>query len=339
MDRLDLPIHVIVLLTVVLAIVPVTADALERPSPPGQPAEGPGGSVYQFEGTEDKSYGEAAGQYWIIEPQNRTDQALPVVLFVHGMTLSNPNIYDAWIDHLVRKGNVVIFPRYHSGGFVDPKTFTASAASGAVQALAKCDGKRHQKIDTKRFSMIGHSLGGTIVANLAARPEHYKLPTPKALIIMQPGDTKADQGIGALLPSLTEDHGKIPAGTLMLIVDVENDFFVSPMAGQRIYDNAKQVKPADKRRLLLKTDSHGEPALIAGHGLPTGTTNTATSNRAVNTYDFAAWRWFDAMQAIADGDEDQRELVFSDKALDLGKWSDGNPVRRPIDANEDKLEP
>eukprot|EP00752_Nemacystus_decipiens_P014001 g12437.t1 len=263
------------------------------------------------------AYGNGAQRYWIIEPTQGINKTLPVVFFVHGFNATHPRTYDAWIRHLVRRGNVVIYPQYQAGNLVDPTTFTDEAAKALRQALQKMDGKRHAKVDRQQLTMIGHSLGGTIIANLAARPRHFGIPTPGALMPLQSGDTRADTGLGSLLPSITEDHSTIPAGTLMLIVDVANDYFVSPKAGQRLYDNAKQVHTNDKRRLLLYTDDHGEPAIVADHSLPTGWSLGQGGFTRVNTYDIALWQWFDALQAAAEGDEVSRE-EGSGKTMKIG---------------------
>ncbi len=316
------------LLCAALAIGPALA---ESPSPPTQSETGPGGKDYPYSRTLATGYGEGDKRYWIIEPDQAGEQPLPVVLFAHGMGLTNHGAYRSWINHLVRRGNIVIYPAYHTGGLVDPTTFTGNTAQAVREALERCDGRQHKLADTGRFTMVGHSLGGTIIANLAARPDHFKLPAPHALMLLQPGDTRSDKGLGALFPKITEDHGTIPQGTLMLIVDVENDYFVSSKAGQRIYDNAEQVEADDKRRLLLRTDEHGEPAIIADHMLPMAWTTNQASQGRVNAYDLAIWRWFDALQATAQGDDTQRELVFGEAALDVGRWSDGTPVRRPVD--------
>lgn len=310
---------------------PVLADS--SPMPPTQPKAGPGGMDYRFERATSKAYGEGPDAYWIIEPRDTWEKPLPVVLFVHGLGLTNFAAYRSWINHLVGQGNIVIYPAYHTGGLVYPTTFTDNTAKAAAEALDRCDGKQHKLADQESLTMIGHSLGGTIIANLAARPDHFKLPAPKALLLLQPGDTKADKGFGVLFPSITQDHRTIPEGTLMLIVDVDNDYFVSPRAGQRIYDNATSVKPSDKRRLLLRTDRHSEPEIIADHMLPMASTYKQTSQGRVNAYDFAVWRWFDAMQAAALGDEQHRDMVFGEAALDVGQWSDGVPVRRPVDVS------
>lgn len=330
---------VVFCLSVVLATGTASADTQGKPEPPGQPASGPGSNDYPFEHTRITAYGEGAGGYYIIEPREAPKQALPVVLFVHGMGATSYGGYHAWVTHLVRKGNVVLFPLYHDKGIVDPATFTNTAAAAAAEAIKRCDGDTHALIDTDRLTMVGHSLGGTIIANLAARPRHFKLPAPKAIMPLQSGDTRADSGLGALLSSITEDHSTIAKGTLMLIVDVEKDRIVSPKVGQRIHDNADRVAVRNKRRLVLRNDDHGEPTIIADHMLPNGWFDRQKRHVSVNTYDFALWRWFDSLQALAHGDEEHRDHVFGEVALNLGHWSDGTPVRRPIDASAGKLEP
>ncbi|MEM6506635.1 MAG: hypothetical protein AAF711_14460 [Planctomycetota bacterium] len=319
-------------LVVVIVITATSANVQSKPTPPGQPLAGFGGRDYTFVDVRVTIYGEGAEAYWILEPRNRSKEPLPVVLFVHGLNLPHYASYRSWIHHTVKRGNVVIFPRYQASGLVDPKTFTAEAAKAARSAVAKCDGLDHAKADPDRLTMIGHSLGGTIIANLAARPEHFGLPAPGALMLLQTGDTKADRGLGALLPSISEDHSTIAEGTLMLVIDVENDWIVSPKAGQRILDAAEKVDATDKRRLLLRSDTHGEPALIAGHSVPVAWTNQPRRGRgSTDAFDYALWRWFDALQALADGHDDRRELVFGEAALDLGTWSDGKAVRPPIE--------
>lgn len=301
--------------------------------PPTRAMIGPSSRAYVSQDIRITAYGEGAEGYWIIEPSTASDRPCPVVLFVHGLNLTHYSAYQSWITHLVRRGNVVIYPRYHRGGVVDPATFTASAAAAARRAMERCDGRQHPRLDTRRFAMIGHSLGGTIIANLAARPEHYGLPAPGVLMLLQPGDSRADQGLGAFFASLTEDHGTIPDDTLMLIVDVANDYFVSPKAGQRIFENASAVSSHNKRRLVLHSDTHGQPAILADHMLPMSWTDRQESSGRINAYDFALWRWFDALQLLAQGDEKSRDMVFGQAALDLGAWSDGRPVRRPVDAS------
>ena len=64
-------------------------------------------------------YGTGARSYWLFEPAEPTPERAPVVVFHHGWLAINPGVYGAWIEHLVRSGAVVIFPRYQAD-CVDP---------------------------------------------------------------------------------------------------------------------------------------------------------------------------------------------------------------------------
>ena len=73
---------------------------------------------------------------------------LPVVVFVHGLFATDPDTYGAWIRHLVRDGNVVIYPAYQ-GALTPPAAFLAnrpavasSPASRAMRSMASASAHR-----------------------------------------------------------------------------------------------------------------------------------------------------------------------------------------------------
>lgn len=296
-----------------------------KPTPPGQREAGPGGRDYAHDRVRIRSYGQDAQRVWVFSPVGAGDDALPVVLYVHGLNqLSYRGVY-LWIEHLVRRGNIVIFPQYQTLGLIDPKTFTPATAKATRQALATCNGKDNPLADTQRFAMVGHSLGGTIILNLAARPKHFGLPTPKALMPLMPGDVRVPKGIGAFMPKITEDHSTVAADTVLLIVASTNDRIVGKRFAERIYKTTKRIDPADKDLLLLSDDDHGRPVLRAGHFVP-----TAYPGR-VDAYDYALWRWFDALRDAAFEDGLHREITLGNTAQQraLGRWSDGKAIREP----------
>lgn len=303
--------------------------ALKPPTPPSQPESGPGGRGYAFEHVRVSRYGNEADGYWLFEPA-RADKAkpLPVVLFVHGMNLPEPGVYQQWIAHLVKRGHLVVYPRYQVGSITDPTTFTESTAKAMRAALTRMDGKRHPKADTERFAMVGHSLGGTIALNLAARPRHYGLPAPKAIMPVLPGDVQADQGLGVFFPKVSGDYSTIDAGTLLLVIASTNDAIVGQRFAKRVYENTTQIKRADKDLLIISDDRHGRPALSADHFMPLAYFSRS-GKREADAYDFALWSWFDALTNAAYGDGEHRARALGNTASQrwLGNWSDGRPVR------------
>lgn len=315
---------------------PALAQGPVYPTPPAQAQAGPGGRDYAFERVRVTRYGKGAEGYWVFEPRD-ADKAepLPVVVYLHGLNATHYAHAWLWIQHLVRKGNLVVFPQYQEGALLDPQTFTDASAQAIVDALQRFDGKAHAKADHDRFALVGHSLGGTIAANLAARHEHYQLPRVRALMAVQPGDVKTDAGLAAFLPSLMHDHRTIPRGTLMLVIAAENDNIVGQAIAKRIFDNADQIPKQDKDFLLIHEDRYGRPALIADHFVPSAYVDREGKGRA-DAYDFALWRWFDALSDTAFGDNKIRKFALGNtpEQRAMGNWSDGRPVREPTVTDE-----
>lgn len=53
------------------------------------------------------------------------------MIFLHGWSVMQPDLYRAWIDHIVRRGMVVVYPRYQP----DLKTPNAAFLDNAAGAL------------------------------------------------------------------------------------------------------------------------------------------------------------------------------------------------------------
>ena len=99
MPRLDWPSFGAFFICAVMAVVPALAEA---PSPPTQPDSGPGGTDYAYSRVLATGYGSGDNRCWIIEPDQAGDEALPVIVFVHGMGQTHHSISRSWINHLVR---------------------------------------------------------------------------------------------------------------------------------------------------------------------------------------------------------------------------------------------
>src|SRR5688572_22766385 len=100
------------------------------PAQPLQPASGPGGSDYLHPRISRHATGEGADDATIFWPEPAASAPLPLVVFTHGWGAVNPAHYQAWIDHLVRRGAIVIYPRYQDSLRAKPDTFTSHAVAG-----------------------------------------------------------------------------------------------------------------------------------------------------------------------------------------------------------------
>ncbi len=114
--------------------------------------------------------GEGPRSYWIFEPDEpKPEGRAPVVLFLHGWFAVNPGFYGGWIDHLVRDGKIVIFPRYQNDVFTPPQELLPNALAALRNALGVlANGEKHVHADLSRFTLIGHSAGGNLAAQIAA---------------------------------------------------------------------------------------------------------------------------------------------------------------------------
>src|SRR5690606_2091936 len=131
----------------------------------------------------------------------------PVVVFGHGRGATNPDIYGAWIIHIVRRGYTVIFPRYQADSRASPRTFTRYALDATSRALETLSQSGHVQRDARGLAFVGHSMGGLVVANLATRAARGELPPPLALMSVEPGKTWPD---GSPIAFPLEDLSAIP---------------------------------------------------------------------------------------------------------------------------------
>src|SRR5678816_3915646 len=138
-------------------------------TPPSQPQTGPGGKQYTHASVTKNRYGKGGQEYWIYEPDSPKPRTAPVIVFLHGWGGMNPMYYGAWIDHLVKRGNIVIYPRYQANLLTPIKDFTPNTISAVKDAVNRLKtGKGHATADFIRFAAVGHSLGGLLAATVAA---------------------------------------------------------------------------------------------------------------------------------------------------------------------------
>ena len=112
------------------------AAATQRP----QPQFGPGGSDYKHRGWRVSSGGTGADAWYVFEPTGPRPRRAPLAVVMHGYYEFSgyANLYEL-IRHTVRKGNVVIYPRWQTG-IADP--VSRPVRHRAVHGLG---GERHPR--------------------------------------------------------------------------------------------------------------------------------------------------------------------------------------------------
>lgn len=301
----------------------LVAGCAQRPTPPGQPASGPGGSDYRHGAVERGQFGSGAGQYWVFTPSGPRPSSAPVIVFNHGWLAMDPSQSEGWLTHLARRGNIVIYPRYQAGAHTPPREFTPNAAGVVRQALALLHRQGLVKPDTEKFAIVGHSAGGVIAANMAATWKAVGIPRPRAVMCVEPGRSFR---ITSKLAIPTVNYGTMDADTLLLCLTGADDLVVAPETAELIIDRATQVPPENKDLVVAFGDDHGRPPLKADHAFPTSYVRKKSGINALDFY--ACWKLFDGLTDAAFFGKNRRyALGNTPEQRHMGEWSDGTPVR------------
>ena len=343
-------------ITFLLLIVVCSPPAVlsQTPTPPPQPESGPGGKARAHSAVTRNRYREGAKEYWIYEPDSPKPRTAPVVVFLHGWGGTNPLYYGAWIDHLVKRGNIVVFPRYQSSVLTPRAHFipnTIEAVKDAIERLEKQPG--HVRPELNKIAAVGHSLGGILAASLAALAAESGIPPVRAVMAVEPGMTSEPASVPMA------DLKKIPADTLLLAVAGDRDTFVSDIDAKKIYYESTRVSADNKDFVTLVTDDHGTPGLIANHRAPTapdksydngegdrtapresssgegrtnGPTTQSTRLPVINALDYyGLWKLFDGLCDAAFYQKN-REYALGNTSQQrfMGRWSDGVAVKELI---------
>ncbi len=236
-------------------------------SPPPQPSSGPGSSSYSHGSVLKVHIGEGASSYWLFEPSSPRPDSAPVVIFTHGWGGTNPASYGGWIEHLVRRGSIVIYPLYQEdGNFRYPVSqFLPNTIAAIRDAFSKLDGQAHVRADRSKVAAVGHSVGGLLAANVAAVARKEGIPQPIAVMSVEPGKSWArSEKVAVPL----EDLSKIPASTLLLAVAGDQDKIAKDIDAKKVFYAATSLPAANKNYVVINSDEHGSPELKASHFAP-----------------------------------------------------------------------
>lgn len=288
----------------------------DPPTPPEQPTTGPGSSNYTHKGVRESQFGWGGHQFWIFEPTEPTPTSAPLIVFNHGWSAFYPSSYKAWIDHLVKRGNIVIYPRYQLGFVIGVPYATPNAIQAVKEAISILQNNDHVHPDLQKFAIVGHSLGGGITAEMAVLAEQNGLPRPKAIMPVQPF-IRTD--------TMMKDFDNIPSTTLLLVVVGENDVIAGDNSGKLIFSSSDKIPLDQKDFIIQRTDKYGSPALLANHIAPICIPNSSSVD-AMDYY--STWKLFDALTDYAFYGTNQNFcLGNTPEQRFMGYWSDGAPVK------------
>jgi dienelactone hydrolase len=301
-------------------MIPVLLLALA--TAPAQPATGPGGAQYRHAKVRAIEFGRGSAQCWIFEPASPAPTSAPVVVFLHGWSAMHPRSYDLWIEHIVRRGNIVLYPRYQANLATLPRQFCSNALGAIGSAVRVLQSGEHVRPELDRVAVVGHSMGGAMAANLAAEPS-LRL---RAVMSVQPGDGTTRN---PRIEFPKADWSKIPASTLLLVVVGEDDRVARDVYAKLLFAGTPQIPAENKNYVTVRSDRHGRPALVADHSSPLASSLWPRSVNALDYYGY--WKLFDALtDAAFYGQNRPFALGNTPEQRCMGRWSDGTPVRELV---------
>jgi acetyl esterase/lipase len=343
---------------VVLLVVASLSDGWAA-SPPGQPEKGPGGRG-EIGGSITRHFvGQPYDQAYLFHGEEAGKQKRPVVIFLHGWGANNPLVYGGWIEHLVRRNWVVLFPRYQEPNRTKMRDANERALATIRAGLAALKQNEAANADLSQVFVIGHLAGATVGINLAATLESGLPPIRLVMLLMPGGAAKDAKDRGVPL----KDLGLIPSDTLLLTLIGDREHIASDRTAKRFLREARQVLASHKLALRSASDDYGFPVLSATLASPaspkadydapkiapvpplsplrqrwtaelslTGEQTVLAAqiaNNGTDTLDYHAyWKSFDLAFEAAMTQKDFSRLRTNPALTDMGRWSDGWPVKR-----------
>lgn len=339
--------RVIVTLAVVLGFFISSTNVLasaSKPKPPGQPTTGYGSTqnyicstLYNgkaIDYTNAITFGDelAGTKCWVYIPSKlKNGTTAPVVVYLHGMFMIVPPIYDGQIAHLVKQGYIVIFPEYNKGwtGLMGDqnqydmldRAIAAVDTALALPAVAS-------RAEMGNINLAGHSNGGNLSLCWATRGG---VPV-KSITLTHPCTSM--EAIPSIVRSLfisgsvELDYKNMAAGVTcpIILIGGTADSIASPDQLGNQY--SALVNAPTKVLYYYSTDSHGDPALESDHaapcqddGLLPASILNLMSSMGISAFeqDSVDYRiMYAALDAALAG---QTRVAF-----DRGKWSDGVAV-------------
>lgn len=301
-------------------------------APPDQPKSGPGGSDYRHADLVVDSGGTGANAWYVFQPTRPRPASAPLVVMMHGYgEYEGYEMHEEFIRHTVRKGNVVIYPRWQTD-FVTPcaagrqvEACMRSALNGirgGLDWLRSRSSRVQPELDKAAY--FGYSFGGIITTNLANRYTTLGLPEPRAIFLDDPHDGGLE---GAGEPAVDASLTGIPA-TVKFVCHSSAQGMISQRGKENsscnaIFPRLGHIPDRNKDLVMLYPDDHGSPRMRAQHGVCT------SWPLPKDAYDYYfCWKQFDALRSAAfHGTDEQYALGDTPEHRFNGVWGNGVRVR------------
>ncbi|MEE2732418.1 MAG: alpha/beta fold hydrolase [Pseudomonadota bacterium] len=304
--------------------------------PPGAPEQGFGSREHDITDTYfEYQFGSAAdgNQTWYYVPaQLKYDTTAPVVVFLHGFAALIPKLYQTHIEHLLKQGNIVIFPQFQKAtltGFLSEAGLFAPAdqslwAARAVATVNQALDELGEQVQADEVYLYGHSLGGLIA--LAWQSEGGV--APRAAVLVHP-QVNSQEGIPAFVRAflnIIEIPWRDYAPYIdfpVVILNGDEDTIATVEQSREILSLLSAVPSAEL--YIAQRDCFGYPCVSPNHGGPLDKIQGLPAHLKLfsvsGELDSLDWRYYFAgLDAVMAGWRQQ--LPF-----DPGHWSNGRPIK------------
>ena len=219
-------------------------------------AAGCGGKKYPDKAATVGPIGMDSSAVWVFTPAGKPKD---LVVFFHGQggpDETTPKNHLPWINHLVSKGSIVVYPRFETFYEQDPIPYIVD---GVQAAEKKVD------IDGLPVLAIGYSRGGALAVEYGAVANKNKLPAPGEIMSVFPASVGNEGSI--------VDLKTIDPSTQIVILMGQADRVVGRTGARHLLKRLQKGGfPARNVRLDFISS---QPGFVADHGAPLGTSAAA----------------------------------------------------------------
>lgn len=336
-------------------------------APPSQPKSGPGSFVDSTGEVVRRAVGRASNTTYVFHMASAPAEPRSVVVLLHAWGAVNPAIYGAWIEQLARGGHLVLFPAFQQLGKTRPMEATETTAVLIKAALAELATDPQAKPDPGKLLYVGHSAGSAIAMNLAASARDLGLPVPKLVYAIMPGGIASDERArGIMLADLSKVDADTTIATIVgdrefqaadrasrrilretsavpisrkLFMRAASDDHGFPALSATLASPASPNEGYDSSAIKVQPDPPVDPKLARQNRPRWAPDMVLTGEQTVlvgqlqrgttDTLDYLAyWKTFDMLAAATLSGGDMAGLRADPAFLDMGRWTDGWPVRR-----------